>query len=57
MVEAVKRQGVLGYLNGMDRLSRCTSLHPEKYRINIEKECFEDTPDADPLIKKFKIIK
>ncbi len=36
-LEAVKKQGVLkGMLNGFDRLSRCNSLSPEKYKIDPE---------------------
>ena len=34
-LEAVKKQGALkGMLNGFDRLSRCNSLSPEKYKID-----------------------
>ncbi|WP_375580542.1 membrane protein insertion efficiency factor YidD [Marivirga tractuosa] len=36
-LEAVKKQGVLkGMMNGFDRLSRCHSLAPEKYKVDPE---------------------
>lgn len=52
MVRAIKKYGVLvGYLNGIDRLSRCNSLHPEKYSIDTNAMKFYDPP-VDPLFEK-----
>ncbi|MBK7029389.1 MAG: membrane protein insertion efficiency factor YidD [Bacteroidales bacterium] len=44
-VETIKKKGVLvGFLDTMDRLSRCNGLSPEIYEYDVEQKLFIDYP-------------
>lgn len=53
MIQAIRTQGPLwGMINGFDRLTRCNSLSPEKYKIHPRKKLFIDPLNNDPYVKK-----
>lgn len=51
MKRSVNEQGMIGFMNGMDRLSRCNGCNTSLYSIDSTTNLLIDSVNQDPFIK------